>query len=66
MEGKRCRDVIHGCCGGEGALIRERERERERAAHKGLQKKNTSLKPLTGKMRRADYFEFLQAVELKD
>lgn len=43
----------------------EREREREKPTHRGLHKKHTSPKPLTVKRRGADYFLFLQAVELK-
>ena len=39
---------------------REREREREKAAHRGPHKKNTSPKPLTGKIRRDDFRGFLQ------
>lgn len=45
---------------------REGERERDKAAHRGLHKKNTSLKPLTRKTRGVDYREFLQSMEFKD
>ena len=58
-----------GCCKGEGALIMAREQrgererewwgEREKAAFRKLQEKNISLKPFTGKTRRADYLKFL-------
>jgi len=54
----------HRCCGGEDHRER-REREREKAAWRGLHKKNSSPKPLTGKRRGADYPKFLQAAELK-
>lgn len=39
--------------------------EGKRAGHRILHKKNTSLKPLMGKMKRADYCKFLQGAELK-
>lgn len=53
----------HRCYRGGGSPY---QREYERSIHKGLHKKNTSLKPLTGKRRGADYCEFLPAVEFKD
>lgn len=52
------------CCRGEGALVAEKGEngvggwtERERREHMGTQKENTSPKPLTGKMRGADFCE---------
>lgn len=74
MEGRRCGDVIwgekdHRCCGGEGALITEsvqKNRGRQTAVHRGLHKKSTSPKPVTGKTRRVDCRELLQRVELKN
>lgn len=44
----------------------EREIERERGAHCRSYKENTSPKPFTGKMRGADFCEFLQPAGLKD
>ena len=49
-----------------GSRDHGKEREREKAAHRGLHKENTSLNPLTGEMRGADYHEILEPVELKD
>ena len=43
-----------------GETERERKRERERRVYGGLHKENTSPRPLTGKMRRADFQAFLQ------
>ena len=72
MEDRRCRDVMweesHKCCEGEGVLIIDRGEGRgvnESTVHRGLHKKNTSSKLLTGKMRGADYCEFLQPVAIK-
>lgn len=39
---------------------------REKGEHRGLYNKNTSPKPLTGKMIEADYSEFFQPSELKE
>lgn len=65
MEDRRCRDVISEgknprCWREVGALIMEK---REREAHKGLHKKNTSSKTLTGKSRyggETDYHTFFR------
>ena len=71
MEGRRGRDVIWGKK--ELWVLQRGEnpdhrggRGRERAVHRGLQKKTTSSKSLTGKIRGANYGEFLQPAELKD
>lgn len=48
-----------------GRVKRQTETERYKSAQKGLYKKNTSPKPLTGKTGRADYCKFLQATEWK-
>lgn len=53
----------HSCCRGEGALVAEKG-ERERSTE-GYAKENTSPKPLSRKMREADFYEFLQPVGLK-
>ena len=69
MEGRRCRDIIWGrkvpqVLQKRGSVILKRG-EKERAAHRVLQKENTSVKPLTRKTRGDDYHEFLQPVEDK-
>ena len=54
---KNCR-----CCRREGALIMREEQERKRESEvtcRRLHKKNSSLKPLTGKRRRAEYRKFV-------
>ena len=50
---------------GAGPGHRERQ-ERESGAHMGTHNESTSAKPLAGKMRRADFREFLQPTKLKD
>lgn len=55
-------EMDHRCCRGEGALVLEKG---ERRVHRGLHKKNTSPKPLAGKMRTHDFHEYFQAVTLK-
>ena len=39
----------------------KREKNREKAAHKGLHKRNTSPKPLIGKITGANYLKFTQS-----
>ena len=46
----------HRCCGEEG----------ERGVHRELYKEDPSPMSMTGKMRGADFHEFLQAAGLKD
>lgn len=53
------------CYRGEGALVLEKGR-RESGVHREMHKENTSPKPVAGKMRGADFCEFLQPLELKD
>lgn len=53
------------CCVGEGTMIPEKD-ERKGGTYSGTHKDNTSLKPLAGKMRRADVHEFLQPAGLED
>lgn len=71
IEVKRCRDVIWGrnivnateggepWSEGEAGQMTKRERKKGRGAHRGSHKENISSKTLTGKMRGADYHEFL-------
>lgn len=51
---------------GSWKALRGRDRDRERGVHKGLHKKNTSSKTLTGKPRGNDFYKFLQPARLKD
>lgn len=44
---------------------RERKKKRERTGHRALQKKNTSPKPLIGKIRETDKSKFSKDTEQK-
>lgn len=70
MKGKSCRELICGEKRAAGTVEgspdcgKRRDRERMRmneneSTHRGLHKKNSSPKPLTGKIREADYCKFL-------
>ena len=59
------KETDHGCCGGEGALVAQKG-ERKKGAHRETHKEHNSPKPLDGKMRGADFCEFLQPAGLKD
>lgn len=54
-----------GYCRGERALVIERG-ERKRGGYRKSHKENASPKALTAKPGGADFYEFLQPVELKD
>ena len=57
------RETDNGCCGGEGAMVMERD---ERVgAQRGMHKKNIFPKPLTWKMRGVEFCGFLQRAWLK-
>lgn len=57
---------IMGDAEGSDLWSQRETRKAERRAHRGLHKKNASLKSLTRKMREVDFPEFLQPMELKD
>lgn len=53
-----------GYCGGNGPLTWRKVNKN--GAHKDMDKESTSPKPLAGKMRRADFCEFLQPVGINE
>ena len=52
------REMDCKCWRGEGALITGRKRGALRGSHKELHMEDTSAKPLTGKLRGADFLSF--------
>ena len=58
------REMNHSCCRGQGAVVAEKG-YKERGAYRRTHNENVSSKPLTWKIRWADFCEFLQPVGLE-